>query len=301
MKGNSFRHQNIQFQTIRIAYLTSRDDKPSLRFIDRETKELREKYSVYLRTNWDHFSPYCFLKSEIETVCYFNPADLARWGGQFPPTTINSYQEARMLPVSLIFTGAIDEVVDAKLRERLAGPDDLQVEVFSWFVYNSFRACMGTLRKSDFAQTALVFLQKSNTSRLTDERSFFSDLKEISLTRGRWRPLVVGLLKGNIDGFILYGKIGSTEEEADRTSNIEELASCLASKSLRERLGGTQFWSEASPILAYFGYTLDGYVIDSNFALLERSFLRQLTPISATSKRRPSKRSPAASNGATKR
>lgn len=293
MKGNSFRHQNIQFQAIRIAYLTSLDSKPFLRFIDRDTKDLRESYSAYLRTNWENFSPYCFLKSEIETVCYFNPADLARWGGQFPPTTISDYQEARMLPVSLILTGTIDEVVDGKLRETLAGPDDMQVEIFSWFVYKSFRACMATLHKNQFAQTSLVFLQKSNTSRLTDERSFFADLKDFSLSRGRWKPLLVGLLKGNIDGFILYGKVETAEEEADRASNREELAACLASKSLRQQLGGSRFWGEASPIVAYFGYTLDSYIVESNFGLLERSFLRQPAPVEATSNPRRSKRSPA--------
>lgn len=280
----TFQHEHKRLQAVRIAHLIQ--EKP---VTWHKSTGKRDGYDNYLSTTqWGNLSPFCLLKGKIWKVYFLNPADLGRWGGEFLPWHIGLYHSSRMIPAEVILTACSDEDVDARLREALSIKRGKyaavgQVEVLSWFGYATPQKTrrdailgepellwgpfhvLGNLKTilPLFRQVALVFVQHQSIQILTDIRRFFKGLDVLTLPHAgtKWTPLLCGLLKGNIDGFVLMGR------NADRLpEEAEELSAFLAYRSSRQRT--CAFWRSASPVALYFGETASGDVIGKNLAVL---------------------------------
>lgn len=290
----TFRHESKRLHAIRIAHLIYpvRNGPKTWE----EAGSRRKSYGTHLERKWSHLLPYCLLKADISRVYFLNPADLGRWGGYFLPWRIGNFQRSCMTPTKLIITTCSDEEVDGKLRDALCvldtDPDVGQVEVLSWFGYSpippapshlpetsetgtrltgAFRLLgtksLQTLRPL-FEQIAFIFLQHQSIEILTDVNRFFEGLNVLKAhLRTRWTPLLCGLLKGNIDGFVLLGKIRGND--ASRDDEAEELISHLTDRALLQQEGG-DFWRKVSAVAVYCGTAAQNDAVGENLVLLDR-------------------------------
>lgn len=299
MRYESFGHEAKRLHAIRLAHLIYPNGEGPKTWD--EASPRRRNYAAYLDRKWSHLMPYSLLKAEIRRVYFLNPADLGRWGGDFPAWRIGNHHRSWMMPTKLIATACSDEDVDSKLRDLLCAPSTTQgvgqVEVLSWFGYSpkppawpggtgageedsiltgAFRL-VGKRRLQQlrplFTQIALIFLQHQSIHILTDVNRFFEDLDV--LTAGNWTkkhsgtawtPLLCGLLKGNIDGFVLLGK--TCNDEAVE-SEAEQLISRLTDRALR-RQDQTNFWNRVSAVAVYFGIAAENDIVQENLVLLDR-------------------------------
>jgi hypothetical protein len=280
----TFRHESKRLQAVRIAHLI-----PSQPVTWRASAVWRTEYDSYLsRLKWTSLSPYFILKAKIWRVCYLNPADLGRWGGEYLPCHIGAYQASRMIPAELILTACSDDDVDGRLRKELCipanGAGSGQVEVLSWFGYTPAQLGEAEIdaesllwgpfhrlgKFENFNQLAFLFLQHQAIDILTDIRKFFDGLDTLTFADDPvgWKPLLCTLLKGNIDGFLVLGKRG---DETDVHAYAEQLSAFLADGTQRRAQGEqpkATFWSKVSPIALYFGEVPTGDIVLKNVELL---------------------------------
>lgn len=282
----SFRYESRRLHAIRLAHVIY-PVKEGPKTWD-EAGPRRNSYRSYLDGKWPHLQPYCVFKADITRVYFLNPADLGRWGGDFLPWRIGNYHRSWMMPTKLIITTCSDEEVDGKLRDALCVPSTNkivgQVEVLSWFGYSpkdheTGMLLMGAFRllgeqhieklKSFFTQIAFVFLQHQSIDILTDVSRFFEGLDVLTVPHlgTKWTPLLCGLLKGNIDGFVLLGK--SWVNDAALDNEAEELSSYLTDRALRKK-GDDSFWTRVSPVAVYIAKAAENDAIDDNLKLLYR-------------------------------
>lgn len=282
----SFRHESKRLHAVRLAHLVyPTNGEPSTW---EGAAPRRKMYQTRLGWKWNHLVPYSILKAEVRRVYFLNPADLGRWGGDFLPWRIGDHHRSYMMPTTLIFTATSDEEVDSKLRDAFCVPktdaEIGQVEALSWFGYSSKPPAInppfqllgtGTVNelKSLFTQMAFIFLQHQSIDILTDVTMFFNNLDVITAGTWtgahhgtRWTPLLCGLLKGNIDGFVLLGKQWVSDAAFD--TEAEELISHLTDRALRKK--GDGFWTSVSPVAVYFASASENDLVVTNLELLHR-------------------------------
>ena len=138
--------------------------------------------------------------------------------------------------------------MDDKVREHLVLQDSgnkWKVEPLSWYGYGQFRRF---IEPNDMAcqNIALVFFQKNQFEDLTDINSVFKGLNQfIDCGKCKWIVSIVGLLKGNIDGFVLLIHEGTAADLSGYAENYRTWLSQVRHKDA--------FWGKTSPVVVYYG------------------------------------------------
>lgn len=249
---NSFNEESRRFQVLRICHLISRGkESPD------DINSHRGIYESDFNRKWKDLQHFCGLKFKIHGTCYLNPSDIGRLGGEVIPFFMGKTYKSFMIPVYAFIFLSRDENEDEKVREYLAyenkedGNVLWKVEPLSWYGYGRFRSLMepNALQGSNIA---LVFFQKKSFNDLTDISEVFSNMRNsISTLRSKWEVAIIGLLKGNIDGFALLSNKGTND-----TQKLIDAAESLSSWLSQDRQEDP-FWHDTSPVVMYYGDSID--------------------------------------------
>lgn len=276
----SFHHEARRLHAIRIVHLVEAGTS-SLG----DSKSKRTKYAEKLGGQlWSEIRPYSLLMASVSEVHYLNPPDLTRWGGLYLPSPIGHFFRSNLIPAAIILTTCSDDEIDNRLREKIASSSDhMRVEALSWFGYSPipkesdkhltapFRILTENYDSlEDMSQMALVFFQHRKTRELDKIEEVFSGLGELSIPQSFsrreistvWTPFICGLLKGNIDGFVILCR--SEKMEGTERDYADELSAYLTSPD--GPIKG--FWSKISVISIFLGHRL-GEVVEQNIRLLK--------------------------------
>lgn len=258
----SFNEEAKRFHVIRICHLISHHRRES-------ADTIRDHQDIY-RTNlentkWKNLQRFCGLRFEIRKTCYLNPVDIGRLGGEFLPLFIGDCFESYMIPLSGFLCMTSNESVDEKVREYLVFSgkwNRWKIEPLSWYGYKEFRRLIDP-DEMKAQNVALVFFQKKESTNLTKIDEVFLNLKPLINCGGKkWIVAIIGLLKGNIDGFVLLLHKG---REEDLLKNAESLSTWLSQE--RQRREG--FWEKTSPVVVYYGSRI--IPVEENLVFLNKS------------------------------
>ena len=249
----TFRHEYTRLHSVRIAHLVKEEP---ISWADSEAE--RERYFRLVSDEvWPDVRHFCMLKARIMRLSFINSTGLSRWASAPFAQEIRGAQKSRTIPAAFFLTACNEEDVDNGLREHLDKPpggDGSHIEIISWFGYTRpplpikpkthdeillapFRRLVDKF--DNVRELALIFFQSNRFRLLENISGVFKGLDQLRLsTEPKWTPMVCGLLKGDIDAFILLGR----KEMADSEELLEFLKAPVG-----------DFWSSTIPISLYTG------------------------------------------------
>lgn len=296
----TFREEFFRVQAVRIAHI-SRPNGMSWG----ESNDDRERYRQFLNGNtWRIVNPFCLLKASIVRLYFLSPVDFGRWGGFNRPSGINDFTRSTLIPAELILTACNDDEADNALREILDKPPSRtaldQVEVISWFGYTRHSPlepqdetpvdnhawgpfCRLAEKIDEFHQLALIFFQCRRVDVLKSLHGVFNGLDKFQTPRTTWTPLICGLLKGNIDAFVILGRSDAGEPITRQMELADELSEFIGNADLHKNY---PFWASIIPNYLYLAQNEGGGRDDDGGERANIELLRLLeTPIRARTER----------------